>query len=721
MIIKYDEIVKTFYLNTNKTTYAFCINEMSSLEHLYYGERISNMDLSHLRFRQTYNFSPYDEKIGESLSPDVFFQEISIENTGDFRICSLGIQNDKTVYGTRLRYSSHQIRKGRKYIKGLPCSNDDNAESLEIVLLSETGDLEVRLHYVVYQNEDVIVRYEEIVNCSEQPIHLLKACVCLDIQGHNFDMIDLFGTYHYERAFVQRVPLHYGVQGNFSHKGASSHETNPFMALCSPNATEDSGEVYGFNLVYSGNFKNEVQVDKLGNTRVVSGISDYGFDWILEAQEVFTTPEAVYTYSNQGIGQMSRNFHDYVRNHLINPRFVYRHRPVVVNTWEAFDFNINETNILDLVDSAKSIGAEMVVVDDGWFRDHDAEGLGDWKVKEKKFPSGLKDISNKLHQRGLQFGLWFEPEMINEDSELYRRHPEWVLRSGDDGLLWRNQYVLDMTNPNVVEHLFTRFCEVLDDVQIEYIKWDMNRYISEANSTYTMNQGEVSHRYIMGVYELLRRVTERYPEVLLETCAGGGGRFDLGMLYYSPQIWTSDNTDPFLRTDIQLGTSLAYPNSTISCHFTVSKASGFNADDDFRHASAAFGAYGYELDPRTLSEEQRKKLYRLAEKCRAKEHLMLKGDLYRLMDHHEGTFTSYMQVSRDKTEAIVTFIQYRYSAMNQGVVVRLKGLDPNRVYHCSLDEKAYRGDVLMHAGFRITGIKYYSGMGVYIFFDQIDD
>lgn len=721
MTIRYDENIKTFYLNTDKSTYAFCVNEMGALEHLYYGERISNVDLSHLRFKQTYNFSPYDKNVGDTLSPDVFFQELSIENCGDFRICAISIQNAEGVYGTRLKYSSHEIRKGRKYIKGLPCANADNAESLEIMLKSEAGDIEIRLHYVVYPKEDVIVRYEEILNCSEQPIHLLKACTCLDIPGHDYDLINLFGTYHHERAFVQRTPLQYGLQGNFSHKGASGHETNPFMALCSLNATEDSGEVYGFNLVYSGNFKNEVQVDKLGNTRVVSGISDYGFDWILKAQEVFTTPETVYTYSNQGIGQMSRNLHDFIRNHIINPHFVYRHRPVVVNTWEAFDFNINETNILDLLDSAKAIGAEMVVVDDGWFRDHDAEGLGDWEVKEKKFPSGLKDLSDKLHQRGLQFGLWFEPEMINEDSELYRKHPDWVLRSDDNGLLWRNQYVLDMTNPNVVEHLFLRFCELLDDVQIEYIKWDMNRYISEANSTYTMNQGEVSHRYIMGVYELLRRVTERYPKVLLETCAGGGGRFDLGMLYYSPQIWTSDNTDPFLRTDIQLGTSLAYPNSTISCHFTVAKVSGFDADANFRYASATFGAYGYELDPQTLSEQQRNNLQQLTEEACANEDLMLKGDLYRLMNHKEGYFTSYMQVSKDKTEAVLTFIQYQYTAMNQRMIVRLKGLDANSVYHCSLDGKNYRGDVLMNAGFQITGIMHHSGMSVRVYFEKINE
>lgn len=720
MTIIYNDKTKTFYLNTQNTTYAFMVNELGALEHLYYGAKIANDNLEHLRYKQVYNFSPYDKEIGDVVSPDVFFQEIPTVNSGDFRVCALSLKSENGEYGKRLKYVSHEMRQGRKCIKGLPHANGNSSESLEVVLHSEDGETEIRLHYVVYPNEDVIVRYEEITNRSENPVHVLKAGVSIDIPGHDFELLGLFGTYHHERALVQRTPLQYGTQGTFSHKGATGHDTNPFMALCSPNATEESGEVYGFNLVYSGNFKNEVQVDKLGNTRVINGISDYGFDWSLGKNEIFTTPEVVYTYTNEGIGTMSRNFHDFIRNHVINPRFVYSHRPVVVNTWEAFDFNITEQKILDLVDSAKEIGAEMLVVDDGWFRNNDAEGLGDWEVLEQKFPSGLGYLSSKIHEKGLNFGLWFEPEMISEKSKLYAQHPEWVLGKKDTGLLWRNQYVLDMGNPDVVDYLFSRFCKLLDGIQIEYIKWDMNRYISEANSTYTVNQGEVYHRHILGVYELLRRVTERYPEVLLETCAGGGGRFDLGMLYYSPQIWTSDNTDPFLRTDIQLGTSIAYPCSTISCHFTVSKVSGLDGDADFRHASATLGAYGYELDPRILSEEKKKKMYQLTQEACISEELMLRGDLYRLMDHKNKKFTSYIQVSKDKKEAMLTFVQYLYDAMDQRVIVRLKGLDANSVYRCSLDGKDYRGDILMNAGFPITGIMYHSGMGIRVSFKEID-
>ena len=718
MIISNEEL-KTFYLNTENTTYAFCVNEINELEHLYYGERISNEDLSHLRFRQTYNFSPYYKETGDKMSPDTSLQELSVVNSGDSRICALGFKDGNGIYGKRFKYISHIIQKGRKSIKGLPFSRGDDAESLDVLLRSEDGNIEVILHYVVFFDNDVITRYQEVKNCSDKTISIINAAVSLDIALRDFDLIDLFGSYHNERAIIQRTPLKCGLQGNFSHQGISGHETNPFMALCSSNATENCGEVYGFNLIYSGNFKNQVQVDKLGNTRVVSGISDYCFNWDLNQGEIFSTPEVVYTYTHHGIGQMSRNFHDFIREHIISNRFADHHRPVVLNTWESFNFEIDENKILDLAESAREIGAETIVVDDGWFRDHDAEGLGDWNVKTERFPSGIKELSNKLHQKGFQFGLWFEPEMVNEDSEVFKTHPEWVLKSKEGGLLWRNQFVLDMSNPNVVDYMFSRFCDLLDDVKIEYIKWDMNRYISEADSLYTINQGEVFHRYIMGVYELLRRVTERYPDALFETCAGGGGRFDLGMLYYSPQIWTSDNTDPYLRTNIQIGTSIAYPCSSMSCHYTASKVSGLDANAYFRFSSAAFGVYGYELDPKKLTNEEKKQLKEFTKECKSSEEVMLKGDLYRLMNYTDGTLVSYIQVSKDKSKAIFTFIQYFYTVKNQRVIVRLQGLDSNAFYHCSLDGKNYRGDILMKAGFEITGIMYKSGMSVRVYFDQI--
>ena len=391
-----------------------------------------------------------------------------------------------------------------------------------------------------------------------------------------------------------------------------------------------------------------------------------------------------------------------------------------MNTWEAFYFDIGEEKVLDMADSAREMGAELLVVDDGWFRDNDQEGLGDWKVSEEKFPSGLKSLSDKLHRKGLGFGLWFEPEMVSLNSELYRKHPEWALGTCDEQYLGRGQLVLDMGNSDVVDYLFSRICACLDGVKIEYIKWDMNRYISESGSFHTANQGEVFHRHMLGVYELLRRVTERYPDILVETCAGGGGRFDLGMLYYSPQIWTSDNTDPFVRTDIQLGTSIAYPNSAISCHYTAAKVTGLCANTKFRYASAAFGPYGYELDPRTLSLEKRLRMKELTEELLAGENLMLQGDLYRLIHHEKGNFAAYMQVAKDKSRAVLTFVQYFYTAMEQTKVVRLKGLDRKGCYRCSLDGKEYHGDTLMHVGIRIPELMNKSGKAVRIFFERME-
>ncbi len=721
MSINYKENTKTFYLNTEHTTYACCVNETQTLEHLYYGVSISDDDLRHVCFRQPYSFAPYEKETGDTVSPDTFFQELPTANGGDFRICALNLIDSQGKYGTRLKYVSHEIRPGRQPLPGLPCSDGEAAESLEIVLHSEGEDIEVRLCYVVYGKEDVIARYMKVTNCGGHKIHIRKAASALDIQGRDYELIELYGTYHHERAMVQRTMLKYGIQGSFSHKGASGHEVNPFFAICSANATEDWGEVYGFNLMYSGNFENEVQVDKLGNTRVVTGISDYEFDWELAAGESFLTPESLITYTNQGIGAMSRNFHDFIRRHIIHPNFAFSHRPVVLNTWEAFCFDVDEEKLLDVADSAKEVGAELLVLDDGWFRDNDREGLGDWKVSEKKFPSGLKKLSRRLHEKGLKFGLWFEPEMVSESSELYWKHPEWALGTCDEQYLGRGQLVLDMGNTDVVDHIFSRICACLDSVKVEYIKWDMNRYISEIGSFHTANQGEVFHRHMLGVYELLRRVTERYPDTLLETCAGGGGRFDLGMLYYSPQIWTSDNTDPFVRTDIQLGTSIAYPNSTISCHYTAAKVTGLCAGTRFRYASAAFGPYGYELDPRTLAPEKRQQLLGLTMAQKEGEDLMLSGDLYRLINHKDGNFAAYMQVAKDKSRAELTFIQYFYTAMEQSKVVRLKGLDPAGMYECSLLDRPCRGDILMHVGIRIPDIMNKSGKAVRVLLKRTEN
>lgn len=679
---------------------------------MYYGASVPEEDLRHLCPRQEYSFAPYSRATGPVVSPAVFFQELPTENSGDYRVCALALTDGQGQYGTRLRYVSHVVTQGRKALQGLPCAGGEGAESLEVLLADESGELEVRLYYVTYAVEDVLTRYMEIRNGGSGVIRIRKAGTALDLPGRDYELLELFGAYHHERAVVQRTPLKYGKQGSFSHKGASGHETNPFLALCRRGTTEDWGEAYGVNLVYSGNFENEVEVDKTGNTRLVTGISGYGFEWALEPGEIFTAPEAVFTYSAEGLGAMSRQFHDFIRRHIVPARFAFSHRPVVVNTWEAFGFAVDEEKILRLAAGAKELGAELLVLDDGWFRDDDSRGLGDWQVSEKKFPSGFPWLSARLHEMGLQFGLWFEPEMVNEDSGLYREHPDWVIGTDSERYLGRGQLVLDMGNPAVVDYLFSCLCRCLDDVAVEYIKWDMNRYISEAGSVFADNQGEVFHRYILGVYELLNRVTRRYPQILLESCAGGGGRFDLGMLCYAPQIWASDNTDPFVRTEIQLGTSLGYPNSVISSHFTAARVSGLNADMDFRFACAAFGVYGYELDPGALTAGRRRELREFTKEQAAWEELVLNGDLYRLLNRDGGNFAACMLVAKDRSRAVLTLVQYFYTAMEQTKRLRLRGLDRDGFYRCSLDGRVYRGAVLMNAGLRITGLVNGSGRAV---------
>lgn len=720
MSIVYREDSRSFYLHTKNTTYAFFVNELDALEHLYYGGRLSDEDLRYSVSRHGYSFTPYRQEIGCTVSPDGYLQEVSMTNSGDYRLSSISLKNAHGYYGARLFYKEYRQYTGRKPIEGMPYSHGDGAETLEIVLENETSGVRVTLYYVVYADLDVIARYQTIENLMDGELHLQKAATALDLYGHDYDRIDLFGLYHYERSYVDRQPLTFGTQGNHSTKGTTGHETNPFFALCAHDATEDHGDVYGFNLVYSGNFANEIQVDKVGNTRVVTGMSDYQFDWVLKRNETFTSPESILTYTDRGIGEMSRIMHDFVRAEILPKEFVYAHRPVVLNTWEAFLFDIDLKKIREVGEYSKKIGAELVVIDDGWFRNDDNEGLGDWKTIKEKFPNGIKEASDILHEQGLQFGLWFEPEMINERSELFVAHPEWVLGTLDEKYVARNQMVLDMGNPQVVDYLAGRIFDCLDGVPIEYLKWDMNRYISEVGSTYIREQGEVFHRYVLGVYDLMSRLRARYPHMMIENCSGGGGRFDLGMLYYSPQIWTSDNTDPYLRTVIQLGTSLAYPASSISCHYTHAKIAGIDVNEDLRFVSAAFGAYGYEMDPTAISAEEREKLMTYTQIQRRCEPIMLSGDLYRILHENDGDFASYIQVSKDKSSAVFTFIQYRYSPLRQELRVKLKGLQEDAYYRSSADGRIYQGATLMKVGLWMEGIQSVSGKAIQIFLDRCE-
>ena len=705
---------KTFYLHTNRTSYVFFVNEAGDLEHLYYGKRVPNVDLRYLAIRHVYPFTPYRAANGEEHAPDTYLREYSIGASGDFRICAAEF-GGKDMCDVFPQYVSHRIKKGGEQIPGLPCAHG-GAESLSVTLSDSERNIRIVLHYTVYPDCDAITRYAEIAYCGGDSVRLIKAqSLSLDLPGRSYEKVDLAGTYMYERAFVQRTPLPYGKTCSGSQKGCTGHHGNPFVALCDCEATEESGEVYGFNTVYSGNYENEIEVNAKGNTRITVGIGG-GLDWDLNAAQTFYTPQAVCVFSDGGLGGMSRAFHDFVRAHIVPPKWAYAHRPVVINTWESCAFDVSEEKIRGMVQAAKEMGVELLVLDDGWFRPEDKQGLGDWNVDGNKFFSGLKKLSEELHDSGMGFGLWFEPEMVNPDSDLFRAHPEYAVYGGK-GLLSRNQLVLDLSNRTVEDLVFDKMTAVLDGLRIEYLKWDMNRYISEP-SGYGGERGAFCHRYMLGVYSLLGRISERYPDMLIESCAGGGGRFDLGMLCFSPQIWASDNTDPFHRTAIQLGTSLAYPVSAIGSHVTHGVVSGFCADLRFRAATAEFGAYGYEFDPNSIAKEDRDWLKTRLGDVHRRENLMLCGDLYRLLADEK--FAAYMQVSKDKTQALFTLIQFHFTAADEVKRVRLRGLNENALYRSSADGKTYCGPALMNAGLWFDGLVCAGGKVVTVEFTQVE-
>ena len=705
MSITYQKKEKIFHLKTQNSSYVFCVSDFETVEHLYYGKRIPDDDVRYIGNRQIYSFNAQEDKNNRRFVTSTVGLEVSAFNSGDIRTPSVAFDYNNDVGAGRLRYRSHKIYRGRKPVAGLPYSREtEDAESLELLLSDDEGGVELTLYYTVFEDTDVIARHQEIKNAGGGTMKVTKfASMCLDFYGSDYDAVALEGMYLYERAKVQRAPLTRGVYKNYSTVGATSHHANPFLALCAHNADEDSGEVYGFNLVYSGNFSEEVEVDRFGNTRLIAGLDDTAFCWPLKRGESLISPEAVMTYSDQGFGGMSRNFHDHIRASIIEREFVGMPRPIVINTWEASYFTVSEETMLRLAGHAASCGIDTVVLDDGWFRAHDNDvtGEGDWKTVKRKFPSGLKGLADKLHAMGLKFGLWLEPEMVNEESELYASLPEGILSTAKKPLIYRNEYVLDLTNDAVIDRIASRIAEELKGVEIDYIKWDCNRYLFEASSRVTP-QGEVYHRYMLGVYKLFEILKKRLGGVMFESCSGGGGRFDLGMLFYSPQIWTSDNTDPYARVFIQYGTSFAYPMSAMSCHFTRGEfTSGRPSSFDFRYRVAEMGAYGYELDLGECSDADRAQFKKYSEEYRRDEALTLKGDLYRLLSPENTSFCAYMKVAKDKRRAKLTFLELNATGFIESMVLKLKGLAPEKKYRNEETGEILYGATLMNVGIRV--------------------
>lgn len=705
MPITFDPSSRIFKLDTPHSSYAFLIYPEDYLVHLYYGPRVPDTaPLASLMDRGSYDsFSPRNPALIEdrAFSLDFIPQEFPGSGCGDYRIPAVEVRSPAGDTVTDFRYVSHKVCPGKPALQGLPATfaQEGEAETLEVELLDQTTGVKAYLLYTVFARYDAIARSVRLENTGDRPVDLERVMsLCLDLPTMDYDLIHVYGRWAKENTKTQ-TPLRHGCQSFASRRGMTSHSYNPFAALLRQGAGEEQGEAIGVNLVYSGNFSFEVEVDHLGCPRLAAGIEPSTFRWRLEPGESFQSPEAVIVFSQQGLGGMSRTFHRLYMDHLIHGEWAHKKRPLLINSWEAAYFDFDAAKLVEFAQEAGKLGIEMLVMDDGWFgeRCDDHRALGDWQVNEEKLGCSLSELIAGVNAAGLRFGIWYEPEMISPDSDLYRAHPDWAIAaSGRVNSQGRFQYVLDMTRQEVRDNIFQQMAEVLSHNKIDYVKWDCNRNITEAASAALPpeRQGEFFHRYVLGVYDLMDRVTKAFPHILLENCSGGGGRFDAGMLYYSPQIWTSDNTDPIERLSIQFGASLCYPVSSMGAHVSANPRAGIET----KSAVAMMGTFGYELDPRKLTQEEREAVKSQAAAYHKDYDLIREGDLYRLTDPTESrSFCDWEFVSPDRTRALFTRIMVRKpDCVFQ--TLRLRGLDPERLY---LEEETGRvcsGALLMSAG-----------------------
>ena len=710
MAIKYYSDKRIFKLDTSGSSYIFKIGEGGYIMGLYYGARLDEYDVDYLTVREGHDSTvPLSASVPDwRFSPDTAQMEYPAYGSGDFRLPAVRIKNAAGNSVTDCRYKSHSIYKGKKPIPGMPSTRagEDEAETLELVCTDVTG-AEMVLIYTAYENHPVITRRTVIRNGSDVPMWVERAySASVDFTHPEFRMLHMWGCWARERR-VERRPLGHGITNISSTRGASGHYHNPFAALLAPGCTESAGEAYGFNLVYSGNFSIDAEVDAFGLTRIMCGVNPEGFSWKLEAGEEFNTPEAVMVYSSTGEGGMSRALHRFYREHLLDRKWLEKPRPVIVNNWEATYFNFDTEKLVSIAKDAAELGIDMLVVDDGWFgkRNDDRSSLGDWVTNTEKLPGGLPALAERVNALGVGLGLWFEPEMASRDSDLFRAHPDWCIHTeGRDMSIARHQYVLDLSREDVRDYIVDSLSAILSSANIEYVKWDFNRNLTEYSSALYPEdrQGELFHRYVLGLYSILDRLTERFPDLLLEGCASGGGRYDPAMLYYFPQYWTSDDTDPIERLSIQYGTSMAYPACTMSCHVSASPnhQTGRRTPFKTRGDVAMAGVFGYELDLNNLSDREREETRRQVEEYKARRHIVMEGDLYRLV-LPEGDIASWMYVTPDKSEALVTYVRIK-TMIAPVSFLRLEGLNPDRVY-VDGDGRRYLGSTLMRAGLNMTG------------------
>ncbi|MCX7772177.1 MAG: alpha-galactosidase [Clostridia bacterium] len=715
MSICFNEATDVFQLDAGQSSYVMKLVG-GYLMHLYYGKRLDGRDHSYmLRLAPRGSFSPNPDPQNPIWSLDAAPLEYPSYGTSDLRSPAYHVQFADGSTASELKFVSHRIVDGKPRLEGLPqvyCESGGEAQSLEIVLRDEYRPLEVILTYTAFDAMNAIVRSSKIVNKGNDPIRIKKASsASVDYVSGRYEEIHLQGSWARER-HIERAPLTHGIKMIESRRGHSSHDLNPFFALVSPETTEDFGDAYGYSLIYSGNFKGSMGLDQYGSTRAMIGISDFDFEWLLAPGEAFQTPEAVLVYSNEGLGGMSRTYHRLYRTRLCRGVWRDKRRPVLVNNWEATYFDFNEDKLVELAKQAKELGIEMLVMDDGWFgqRNDDRCSLGDWFVNRGKLPGGLEGLAARVKEQGLKFGIWFEPEMISRNSRLFEQHPDWCVhvknRRQSEG---RSQLVLDMSRKDVCDYILETLTGILKSAPIDYVKWDFNRSLTEMGSALLPpeRQREFAHRFVLGTYSVMEALTSRFPEVLFEGCSGGGGRFDPGILYYMPQIWTSDDTDAVERLKIQYGTSLAYPFSTMGAHVAAvpNHQCGRVTAISTRGHAAMTGAFGYELDLGKLSEEEKTQVRQQVAQYHQWERLISQGDLYRLQDPFKGNTAAWMFVSSDKKEALVFYYQVLSVPNPEMPELKLKGLDEKAVYTAS-DGGTYSGAQLMGFGLHVPYMPY---------------
>ena len=711
MAIVYDASSKTFNLSTSKTSYVLKVLDSNHVAHVYWGKKIKAKNLDYvLRSKNWGSFLTNTDNIDDFML-EMTPQEYPGYGSTDLRTPAVELQFSDGTSATDFRYESHNIYAGKNKLNDLPATyveDENEAMTLELTLVDSLKNVKLILSYSVFEEFDAITRSVKIINESNEDVNINRVLSAnVDFRDSDYELLQLSGAWARERHII-RKEIRSGSQSIESRRGSSSHAQNPFMALVRKDTTEQHGEVYGFSLIYSGNFLANVEVDMYENARAQIGINPFDFTWLLKSKEEFTAPEAVLVYSNEGLTGMSHIYNCLYGKRLCKGKYRDEVRPILINNWEATYFDFNETKIKEIAREATNLGMELFVLDDGWFgkRDDDNSSLGDWFVNEEKLKGGLNKLATEINEMGLQFGLWFEPEMVSPISELYKEHPDWCIHiPGRNRSEARRQLILDYSREDVCNYIIEKISEVLSSAPISYVKWDMNRNMTEIGSTAwpAKKQKEIAHRYMLGLYKILENITSNFPNILFESCSGGGGRFDGGMLYYMPQTWTSDDTDAIERLMIQEGTSLVYPTSSMGSHVSavpnhqVHRITPLNT----RGVVAMAGSFGYELDVTKMNEEEKEEVKKQVEFYKNIRSTVQFGDLYRLKSSFDSNEVAWMNLSKDGKEVVVSYVK-KYAEAN--VIPRrlkVKALDENSLYEVIETGEVFGGDELMYIGLEI--------------------